>query len=290
MLKKKIIYSPLAPVYQHLAIEEFLLNELKADEMILFFWISEKAIVLGKNQNPWLECTPSKVLGHNCDLARRLSGGGTVFHDSGNLNVSFILNRDIYDKKVLIDTVIEGLQSIGIEANAGDRDIIELYGKKISGSAFALKKDRVIHHCTMLVNSDLDALNNLLEPEFDGTECKSIRSVPSPVCNINDYYPEVCYQDIIHSIANCFEEGCKIENISLNEPIESLIDQYESYEWTFVRTPKFNIAFTFAGQSYEAKIVKGKVKELLPSADAVSHFVNGPVEEIFSAVENLRIC
>ncbi|MCJ8332492.1 MAG: lipoate--protein ligase family protein [Lentisphaeria bacterium] len=225
-------------IYKHLAIEEEILTSIAEDEIFLLLYTSSASIVIGKNQNPWLECNLPFMKETGVKLARRLSGGGAVYHDPGNLNYSFILHKTHYNKDRLSQTILDAVRELGIDATLGERHIFTAADKKFSGNAFAIKKDKVIHHGTLLVDADLQNIDQLLSPTCKGIESKSIRSVPSPVINLKALKESLTLDALIQSIAEQFT-GESFDAV-LND--ESLIDTYRSDDWLYGRCPKFKIS------------------------------------------------
>ncbi len=173
--------------YFNLASEEFLLKNC-TDEFI-FFYRNEKSLIIGKHQNINLEVNVNLQHELNIPIIRRLSGGGTVFHDLGNLNFCFITNEE-NQRQVNFDKYAkpmkEALHNLGIEIEVGKRHEFLINNKKISGNASHIWKNRVIHHGTLLFESDTDLLNSLLHIDKSRYTDKSVKSVSSEVGTIKE--------------------------------------------------------------------------------------------------------
>ncbi len=276
-------------IYQHLAAEEMLMNELAPDTCILLLWRSADCVVIGKNQNPWLEVSLSDLQRDGTRLARRLSGGGAVFHDLGNLNFSFILWQDAYDRDALAETVVAAVRSLGIDANVGERHILESKGRKFSGNAFCIRRKKVIHHGTLLVDADLERLSRYLKPTCKGIECRGIRSVPSPVVNLKERRADLTVAMIGDAVTQAFEPD------EVTEPalqLDELATHYASPEWIFDRTPRFRASGTTAdGVAFVAEIVRGTVDNMdctPASTELASRWTGRPFQELLNENPDLQ--
>jgi lipoate-protein ligase A len=179
-----IVQSQSLDVYRNLAIEEYLMDRVRGCGPILFLWQSESAVVMGKNQNPWRECRLDLMVRDGVPLARRVSGGGTVYHDVGNLNYCVITGREEYCECDAYHMVFKALEPFGIKAEKTGMSNLSVDGFKFSGNAFAFRKGRALHHGTLLLNADMQRLGRYLGPMIAGIETHAIASVPAPVANL----------------------------------------------------------------------------------------------------------
>lgn len=145
-MKKIAYYAEHDDIYLHLASEELMLESLPADTTILYLWHAADAMVIGKNQNPWLECQLPLMAAEGCRLARRISGGGAVFHDAGNLNYSILIQKSAYDRDAISTLIIDAIKTFGVIANVGDRHLLEVNNKSSRVTRFVYA---VIRCCTM---------------------------------------------------------------------------------------------------------------------------------------------
>lgn len=232
----------------NLATEDWLYHEKLHDEPVLFLWRNDKTVVIGRAQNPWVECNLQTMQEEQVILARRQSGGGTVFHDLGNTNFTFLSPVDQYRKEDNLQIIINTLKQFGIEAHASERNDVLVNGKKVSGSAFRQGKDRCFHHGTLLLGADLKALNNYLNPAKKKLEAKGVKSVRSVVMNLSEIAPQLNHETLCPAIAKQFGGFYQkpVEIIHLNKrDIENeprLKERYEEltdWQWRFGKTLKF---------------------------------------------------
>jgi lipoate-protein ligase A len=174
-------------ITRNLAVEEWLLDH--APHLpVLFLYVNDPCVVIGKNQNPWRECRLSLMEQENVPLARRISGGGTVYHDPGNLNVSVIVPRTEYREDKQYELIFQTLEATALRHRNFSKlgkNSLGVDGKKFSGQAFCFRGERVLHHGTLLVNADLKRLGRYLGPELEGIQTKAVASVPAQVTNLS---------------------------------------------------------------------------------------------------------
>lgn len=178
------LHSPYRTIYENLALEQQLARSIRPDEKLLLLWVDAPAVVYGRFQNPWSEFSPKLLAQQGIQAARRASGGGTVYHDPGNLNYSVITPRNAFDAAANLAALVSALKGAGLSADIGPRKDLWVAGQKVSGSAFQLHKDFAVHHGTLLIDADLGRLHDLLRSPFRITESRAVASVPSPVTNI----------------------------------------------------------------------------------------------------------
>lgn len=256
--------------YVNLAFEDYILrthNDTVSDEQILILWKSSPSIVMGKFQNPWIECRVKEILQQEINLVRRQSGGGCVYHDPGNLNYSFICPKKSYDKSVNANIIVEALKELGINAFENERHDLRLIDNsidyKISGCAFKEIRNSALHHGTLLINADLGILNKLLRSSFHSDSALGVKSVRSQVINLCDIVASLTQDQIITSIFNSFESHYQKEaqlTILSEQDICSIpemlnkIARASSWQHVFGTTPKFS--FNVDGIEVTAKYAK----------------------------------
>jgi len=187
------IESPSTDPAWNLALEEYVFSHMDPREEYFMLWQNHNTVVIGKNQNTIAEINTDYVKEKNITVVRRLSGGGAVYHDMGNLNFSFIAdaqNMNEINFKRFCLPVVETLLSMGVPAEVNGRNDMVIAGKKFSGNAQYTKNDRVLHHGTLMFCSDLGVVSAALKPNKTKLETKGIASVSSRVCNISEFLPE----------------------------------------------------------------------------------------------------
>jgi lipoate---protein ligase len=233
----------------NLAIEEFAVRHLSADEPILLFYINKPSIIIGKNQNTIEEINTNYVEDKGIKVVRRLSGGGAVYHDEGNLNFSFITKNDgksFSNFKKFLDPIIQALAKMGIEAEVKGRNDILIGEKKISGNAQFATLGKIFTHGTLLFNSDIDEVVNALKVRKDKIESKGMKSVRSRVANISEYLTEpmtieAFKQHILLSIFNVDSRNqvneYHLSDTDWDKIKEISANRYANWDWNFGKSP-----------------------------------------------------
>jgi len=260
----KILRSNCTSVFQNLALEEYLVKNSSED--ILLFYINRDAIVLGKHQNPWLEVNIELASINKISIARRLSGGGTVFHDLGNINFSFIRNKDsdFVNFREHIEPISAALKSMGIENLISPRNDIFIGDCKVSGNAEHVNNTskRIIHHGTLLYSANISNLSANTKPIPLNIKTHAVASVRSKVRNIKEVKSlgtPIDFLDLLTielgKIINVSEsEFVSPENIS--EVQELVKSKYTQWDWNFGHTPQFEF---IDDSNIKYKIRKGHV-------------------------------
>lgn len=234
--------------YFNLAAEEYVLKEFSEDVFML--WRNEPCIIVGKHQNTLAEINLSFVRENNIPVVRRISGGGTVFHDLGNINFTFIRNGEpdkLVDFKKFTRPIIEVLQRLGIEARFEGRNDLTIKGKKFSGNAEHVHRTRVLHHGTLLFSAQLGNLSKALKVDPNKFQDKAVKSVRSRVTNISGHLKEPMevtefMQRIQHHINEKYP-GARLVKFSDKDmkSIEDLAEKkYRTWQWNFGYSPRYN--------------------------------------------------
>ena len=261
--------------YFNLAAEEYILKNFKENCFVL--WRSKPSIIIGKHQNTLAEINIDFVQEQKIPVIRRLSGGGTVFHDLGNINFSFFQNvgekENLVDFKRYTKPILEVLHELAIDAKFEGRNDIMIDGKKISGNAEHVFKKRVLHHGTLLFSSEISNLSQALKVNPLIYQDKGVKSVRSRVTNITDHLKEKItvkefYNKILSHILSSDSEAIIYEFTQNDiEQINKLVNEkYTSWEWNYGYSPKYNFEksqITSQGTLDVQLIVeKGYIKEL----------------------------
>ena len=235
----------------NLAIEEYVLRNLDENESYLLFYINEPSIIIGKNQNTIEEINTEYVEKNNIKVVRRLSGGGAVYHDLGNLNFSFITKDDgdsFHNFLKFTEPVVKALQKMGVNAELSGRNDLLAEGRKISGNAQFSTKGKMFSHGTLLFNSEMDHIVSALKVRKDKIESKGIKSVRSRVANIIEFLKEPMTIEEFRSelLKNIFEGVKEIPEYVLTEEDWKNIyklseERYQNWEWNYGKSPRFNL-------------------------------------------------
>lgn len=249
-----VFVSPFNNPFINLALEDHFLRG-GADLPLTFFYINRPCVVLGRFQNPWLECNLPYLVKNDIWMVRRQSGGGCVFHDEGNLNYSFIYPEGMINRSRGVELMKRAFAKADISLDISPRHDLWLEGKKISGSAFKQTKSASFHHGTFLVSSDMDKLQESLKHTIIPKETKSIASVRSQVIKLQEKFPGVEIQDVIDLVAhelNTIPRQLDSSLLSLPE-VQKSFNELTSWEWLWGETPLFTWG--------DLKVHKGLVKE-----------------------------
>lgn len=237
----KVIRTDCTDPYVNLAAEEFLTTNAKEGEVTLYLWQNAHTVVIGKNQNPWRECNVEAIKRDGIYLARRISGGGAVYHDMGNLNFTFIARDDLYDIERQTDVILLACRLLGINAAKTGRNDLTADGKKFSGHAYWSSKSYNYHHGTIMMDVVADDLSKYLNVSEDKLKSKGVASVRSRVTNLRDHVDEplrsadtkeliAAMQDAMVRAAER-EYGCGVVREELPEIPQKLLSKYASEEW-----------------------------------------------------------
>lgn len=238
MKKNFLVYrSDLTDPYRNLAAEEYLTKTARAGEKILFLWRNAGTVVIGKNQNSYAECDLEKMNRDSILLSRRLSGGGAVFHDLGNLCFSFISHEDDHDVADQLAIIAETCRNFGIEALPTGRNDIETDGRKFSGNAFYTIGKNKCHHGTVLISADKSRLSDYLTVSRTKLQAKGIASVRSRVVNLCELNPNITPEAFAEALINsCGARLCAMPDESL---YRDRAEFFASPEWLYGENPDF---------------------------------------------------
>ncbi len=240
--------APRGDAYENLARDELVLNELAPGEIALYLYVNDRAVIVGRNQNPYIECDMDKLNADGVQLVRRISGGGAVWHDSGNLNYSFIASDDVYDEKRQLRVVLSALSRFGITAEISGRNDLCVNGLKVSGTAVCKRGNNRLQHGTLLIAAELGALPKYLTPSKMKLEAKGIKSVRARVCNLNELSAEITVEGMKTALKEAFErEYGKAEAYPMDgafaSRLEKLTRERMSRDWRMGESPRYDVEF-----------------------------------------------
>ncbi|WP_276352064.1 lipoate--protein ligase [Cohnella caldifontis] len=234
----------------NLALEEYALRHLPDDDDYLLFYVNAPSIIIGRNQNTAEEINEAYVREQGIQVVRRLSGGGAVYHDLGNLNFSFITRDDgqsFHNFRKFTEPVVAALRKLGVHAELSGRNDIQVGECKISGNAQFAAKGRMFSHGTLLFASEPEAIVAALKPNPAKFESKATKSVRSRVANISEFLPEpMSLEKFKRFLLESIFGGTDIPRYELGEAdwdaVRKLADErYRSWDWNYGRSPAFNV-------------------------------------------------
>ena len=279
-LKTKIIRSDSFDPTYNLALEEFLTKNVVEDDIILYLWQNERTVVIGKNQNYWSEVNAPAAEADCVTVVRRLSGGGAVFHDLGNLNFTFILRKENYDVQRQLSVIIDALDGLGIKAEKTGRNDIEADGRKFSGNAFFKSSAGWYHHGTLMVDVDKEKLGKYLNVSTAKLQSKGVKSVKARVVNLKELREDITIEMLCEELYKAFGRiyGCDPIKISPEEidwaEVENLQERYSSWEWTKGRKIPFTVQiekrFAWGNIDLQMNVDGGIIKDAICYSDAMN--------------------
>ena len=285
----------------NLAIEEYALKNLDiTEESYLLFYINQPSIIIGRNQNTIEEINQDYVDENDIIVVRRLSGGGAVYHDLGNLNFSFITKDDgesFHNFKKFTEPVVDALKELGVEAELSVRNDLIAGGRKISGNAQFATNGRMFSHGTLMLSSEIDHVVSALNVNQDKIKSKGIKSIRSRVANISEFLTEqLSIEDFKQKILKHIFGGMdKVERYEWTEEdwkkiMEISESRYQQWDWNYGKSPKFNVQhsqrFEGVGQiDVRLDVAKGQIENCKIFGD---FFGVGSVEEIEQKLNGVR--
>ncbi len=241
----RLVISEETNPYYNLALEEELLKTVRNNETILYLWQNDKTVVIGRNQNPYLECNIDYMNENNIFLARRISGGGAVFHDLANLNFTFVTKEENVDLEKQMKVLKLAVEGFGLKVEFSGRNDLLVNGRKFSGHAFYNEDGNYFHHGTLMVNVNVNILGDVLNPSKLKLKSKGIKSVKSRVINLNELNNEITIESLKISLKKAFEKiygkisEKDIYNVNLKIP--KFYDKYKNPLWNFGESPKYDV-------------------------------------------------
>lgn len=297
--------------YHNLAVEKYLTENVEKDQCILYLWQNEKTVVIGRNQNAWKECRITDLQNDGGKLARRLSGGGAVFHDLGNLNFTFSETTENFDTKRHCNVIMESCKRLGITVSLSGRNDFTVDGRKISGNSFYSHAGRCFHNGTLLINADMSAMSRYLSPSKLKLDTKGVDSVRSRVMNLSDVNPKLTIAKMCKALRESFElvygfSPVEIDERSLpQEKIEENKAQFESHQWIYGRNADFPVLFEkrfgWGEIQIHMQVTKGICSDVVINTDAMDegfavvlekalNMVRFGSEELCAAVRGIPEC
>ena len=284
--------------YFNLALEEYILRQFHEECFML--WQNSPSIIAGKNQNTLSEINLDFIKKHNLPVVRRLSGGGTVFHDLGNLNFTFIINdkgNSFIDFKKFTLPIVEVLQKLSVNAVLSGRNDLTIEGKKFSGNAQYKSKNRLLHHGTLLFSSNISDISSSLNVDPSKFEGKGIKSVESRVTNISEHLKQPLtipqFKEMIlkhikaeHKEFDFYELTAEDIN-NVNHLVE---EKYSTWEWNFGTSHPYNFSnrkkFLGGGIEVNLTVTRGLIQTVKLYGDFFGKYDVSDIEHALTGIKH----
>lgn len=288
MIKKIQFYiSDTFDPYLNLAKEKLLFDAVEKDTLILYLWQNQNTVVIGRNQNAFTECRTELLRNEGGTLARRLSGGGAVFHDLGNLNFTFICNTEDLDVSRHLAVIQGACAYAGIKTEISGRNDILADGRKFSGNAFYNSRGHSYHHGTILINADTEKLGRYLTPPKAKLEAKGVKSVRSRVINLSELSPSLSCDIMKENLLHAIKDVYGIKPVSLGEfnkdKVDDLKKLYGSWEYLYGTPLSFSAVcegkLSFGSVEIQIQAKNGIITALKFYTDALDTEISQKVEE-----------
>jgi len=276
--------------YHNLATEKYLFDRVEETSCILYLWQNLNTVVIGKNQNALTECRCALLEKEGGFLARRLSGGGSVFHDLGNLNFTFLCSTENYDLTKQMQVIQEACALGGISAEISGRNDILADGRKFSGNAFYNSKGKSYHHGTILINADKEKLTKYLTPPKAKLQAKGVKSVKSRVINLSELNPSLTVETMKEYMLSAFEKvyALPVEKFRISDTKEiiNLAKTYSSWEYLYAPSLPFTFScegtFSWGSITIQLDVKSGTIQSAQIYTDAMDHTLSDKLKEAFS--------
>jgi lipoate-protein ligase A len=280
MIDKLYLYSSDSTVpYHNIAVEAFMLEGLPPHSCIFYLWQNRRTVVIGRNQNAWKECRAGELERDGGFLARRLSGGGAVFHDLGNLCFTFIVPTEDYNIVRQTGILLDALKRLGLDAVMSGRNDLEIGGKKFSGHAYHRGTVSAMHHGTFLVHADLSLARKYLSPPPEKISSKGIASIKSRIVNLAELDGALTIEKLSEVLIESVERAYGCMGTLLRDDffdkarIAGLETHFSAPEWRYGRSPECSMEITsrfdWGGVDLCFDVIEGKIVNMAAFSDAM---------------------
>ena len=300
--KIKLYESNSFDPYLNLATEQYLMETVEEDACILFLWQNQNTVVIGKNQNAWKECRTALLAEEGGVLARRLSGGGAVFHDLGNLNFTFLMPQAEYDLDRQFSVIAEAVNLLGLQAERSGRNDVLVEGRKFSGNAFFKHNGNAYHHGTLLIDVDMDKLGRYLNPSKAKLQAKGVDSVRSRVVNLRELNSQITISSMKEAMTKAFAQVYDKPMTVItdqdfdHDAIEALRQRNASWEWNYGQklpfTAELEARFPWGCVQLCMQVENGMVESAKVYSDAMDWQLPNQLETLLKGVrfEKEAVC
>ena len=272
LLKTKFLRTYSTDPYENLAVEQILTERAQAGEILLYLWQNERTVVIGRNQNAWKECRVEELKKDGGHLARRLTGGGAVFHDLGNLNFSFCVRKEDYNVDRQLEVILRAVRYFGSKAEKTGRNDLVIDGRKFSGNAFLKTEQGCCHHGTLMLSVDEELLGRYLNVSAAKLASHGVDSVRSRTYNL-----QLPVEDLCLALRRAFEEVYECPAETVGPPEEALVKEkasaLSSWEWLYGRKIPFTVhaekRFAWGGAEIQLSVNEGRIKDAAFYTDAL---------------------
>ena len=281
--------------YGNLALEEHLLETVQPGEIILYLWQNRHTVVIGRNQNAWKEVRVPDLKKDSGHLVRRLSGGGAVYHDLGNLNFTFLVSQADYDVARQTEVILQAVRSFNIQAERTGRNDITVDGRKFSGNAFYKTGGNAYHHGTLLLSVDMDNLARYLNVPQQKLESKGVSSVRARVVNLAELCPGLTLDLLKGALVKALGDvyGAQPEELSPERIDATKIaagrEKFAAWDWIYGRPIPFTwegeARFPWGGIQLQFSVEAGRVKECAVYSDALDETLIQSLPELLKGCE-----
>ena len=246
MKKLQVLLSNQTNPYLNLAVETYLTDHQEEGVVTMYLWKNERTVVIGLNQNPFSECDVKRLNEEGGHLMRRRTGGGAVYHDLGNLNFSFIADKNDYDVRKQQSVIQEALGHFGLEAEISGRNDLLCQGRKFSGNAFFNGTDNNLHHGTILIKTDAEMMQRYLTVNKAKLQKHGVKSVASRVVNLSglaDITSENIVEPLIHALEKVYgtkAESIDFESFAALKEVQDTLDHISSHDYLYGKWEHFH--------------------------------------------------
>lgn len=266
--------------YKNQALEEYLLHNVEQGQCILYLWQNKHTVVIGKNQNAWRDCRIEALERDGGFLARRITGGGAVFHDLGNLNFTFLVKKEDYDVEKQTEVILKAVNMLGIQAEKTGRNDITVDNRKFSGNAYCQTGDNCLHHGTIMVDANKIQMSEYLNVSKEKLRSKGVTSVKSRVANLSEFVPSLTIDEVKGALKKAFglcyglnPKGMEEAKIDWSE-VAVREEGFCSWDWKYGRKIPFDYAvserFLWGEVQLRIKVNEGRIAHMQIFTDGLN--------------------